>query len=95
MPLSWKGFSERIKDFISKNPLISILFLVSNIFFILQHYIHLSWDFSAYILNARYLFYDGSYFQLGMHRSTSDEVQDDVRTQNLLQKISRYHEGRK
>jgi len=54
---------EDLKQYFS-NPLILFLFIVSTIFFLLQHYLHLSWDFSAYVLNARHLFYNGSYFEV-------------------------------
>jgi hypothetical protein len=53
----------KIKKFIKKNYLILILFITSTIFFLYQHYGFVYWDFSAYILNARYIFYTGTYFE--------------------------------
>ena len=43
-------------------PLI-ILFVLSTFFFLYQHSSNLSWDFSSYVLNAKYLFYEGTYFE--------------------------------
>lgn len=39
-------------------------------------------------------FYDGSYFRLKMDRAVKEEVQEDIRTKNLIQRISKYHEGK-
>lgn len=46
-----------------KNHLIYFLFIFSTLFFIYQHTTGLSWDFTAYVLNARYWFADGFYFE--------------------------------
>ncbi|MEM2089629.1 MAG: hypothetical protein QXL88_00850 [Candidatus Pacearchaeota archaeon] len=40
-----------------------ILFIIATTFFIIQHAYSLKWDFSAYVLNAKYLFSNGSYFE--------------------------------
>jgi len=40
------------------------MFLLSTALFIYQHYRFLYWDFSAYVQNARYLFYGGDYFEV-------------------------------
>ncbi len=40
-----------------------ILFLISTIYFFLQHYYSISWDFQSYALNAKYLFSNGTYFE--------------------------------
>jgi len=40
-----------------------VLFVLSSAFMIYQHKINLSWDFSSYVLGAKYLFYNGSYFE--------------------------------
>lgn len=53
----------KLKNFFSKNYILSIIFVLSTLFFMYQHYVVLSWDFSAYVLNAKYLFYDGNYFE--------------------------------
>ena len=54
----------KIKEGIKNNFLIIILFIISTSFFIFQHYNMLSWDFSSYVLNAKYLFYNGTYFEV-------------------------------
>ena len=43
---------------------IIIVFLVSTILFIIQHSIFVGWDFSVYVSNARFLFDNGSYFEV-------------------------------
>lgn len=48
----WKG-----------NRLFYLLFLFSTVFFIYQHSTGLSWDFSVYVLNAKYIFSNGFYFE--------------------------------
>ena len=50
-------------NFFKKNKWFILLFLISTSFFIYQHATHLPWDFSAYVLNAKYLFDNGSYFE--------------------------------
>ena len=50
--------------FAKTNQLLLILFLLSGFYFVFQHLITVSWDFSAYVLNARYMFYGGDYFEL-------------------------------
>ena len=40
-----------------------ILLFLSLIFFIFQHLTSWSWDFSVYVLNAKYLFNNGYYFE--------------------------------
>ena len=54
----------KIKSFFSKNPLVATLFAIVTIFFLTQHYFDFSWDFAAYIINAKYLFYGGNYFEV-------------------------------
>lgn len=51
-----------IKQFFSNNRLIAFLFSLSTFFYLLQHASGFSWDFSSYVLNARY-FAGGSYFE--------------------------------
>ncbi|MEK6934194.1 MAG: hypothetical protein AABW75_04950 [Nanoarchaeota archaeon] len=56
----------KLKELISftrENKISSILFILATFFFIYQHFTYLSWDFSAYVLNARHLFSDGTYFE--------------------------------
>ncbi len=53
-----------IKAIYKKNKTTTILFLFSTIYLLLGHYIHVNWDFAAYVLNAKYWFSDGVYFEL-------------------------------
>jgi len=55
---------KRIINEIKENYLIFILFSISTLFFLYQHFSWLSWDFSAYVLNAKHLFYNGNYFEI-------------------------------
>lgn len=41
-----------------------LIFIFATSLFLIQHYWNLAWDFSAYTLNAKYLFYGGSYFEV-------------------------------
>jgi hypothetical protein len=59
-----KKLTNKIIRFFFNNPLITTLFLFSTAFFLVQHYFDLSWDFAAYIINAKYLFYGGNYFEV-------------------------------
>ena len=59
MKLKGRNFSH----FLQKNKLIILLFLSSTSFFLYQHKNYWSWDFSAYLLNAKYWFNDGNYFE--------------------------------
>ena len=54
----------KIKNFFFKNPLITTLFIFSTVFFLIQHYFDFSWDFAAYLINAKYFFYGGNYFEV-------------------------------
>ena len=56
----WNKYSTWLRS----NYLIIIIFIISTSFFLLQHASILSWDFSSYVLNAQYLFYNGDYFEL-------------------------------
>lgn len=58
-----KKIVKRISNFFRENKLVCVLFILSTLFYIYQHYSYLSWDFSAYVLNSRYLFSDGTYFE--------------------------------
>ncbi len=48
---------------IKNNKLISFLFISSTLFFLWQHTTGISWDFTSYILNAKYIFSGGEYFE--------------------------------
>jgi hypothetical protein len=52
-----------IINFFKFNKYIIIFFLISTFVFLYQHFVSLSWDFSSYVLNAKYLFYQGNYFE--------------------------------
>lgn len=52
-----------VKRILLQNRLLVFLFLFSTAFFLYQHSTGLSWDFSVYSLNARYMFGDGFYFE--------------------------------
>lgn len=53
----------KLTDFLKKNKLFTTIFILATIFFLYQHKVYLSWDFCAYVLNAKYLFYNGAYFE--------------------------------
>ncbi len=59
-----RNYFNRFIEFVKNNKILSALFLVSTAFFIFQHYFYLGWDFSAYVINARYLFLGGDYFEV-------------------------------
>jgi len=54
----------KLKNFILGNLVLFLLFVFSTIFFLIQHYFYLGWDFSAYVLNAEHFFYSGLYFEV-------------------------------
>ena len=54
----------KIKRLILENKFLVILFVLSTSFFVFQHYINLSWDFAAYVSNAKYFAGEGNYFEL-------------------------------
>ncbi|MFW6283288.1 MAG: hypothetical protein ACOC1P_04525 [Minisyncoccales bacterium] len=58
------GLLQQTKNFIKENKICFGLFLIATLFFILQHYFDLAWDFASYVLNAKYLFWGGSYFEV-------------------------------
>ena len=55
---------KKIKTFAKENPILSALFAITTIFFLIQHYFNFTWDFAAYLANAKYLFYGGNYFEV-------------------------------
>lgn len=61
----WHKLSETfysVKEWVIKNKFLVILFLVSTSFFIWQHYSNLSWDFSSFVMNAKYWAGAGNYY---------------------------------
>ena len=59
-----KKIINKIKTFFLENPLVTALFVLSTLFFLVQHYFDFGWDFAAYIINAKYLFYGGNYYEV-------------------------------
>ena len=53
----------KFKSFLKENKILIIFYILVTIFFIYQHYKILNWDFTTYILNAKYLFSNGNYFE--------------------------------
>jgi hypothetical protein len=53
-----------IKEFIKKNKFLILIFSLLTLFLLVQHFLYLSWDFSAYVLNAKYLFGRGDYYEV-------------------------------
>ena len=64
MKFNLEIYLQKTKLFIKKNPLLTTLFVLSTLFFLVQHYFNFSWDFAAYIINAKYFFYGGNYFEV-------------------------------
>lgn len=54
----------KLRAFILRNFFILIMFFISLIYFLIQHYFNLTWDFKVYVMNARYLFLNGGYFEV-------------------------------
>lgn len=54
---------KRYIKFIIENKLLLLLYSLSISFFIYKHATRIFWDFSAYILNAKYVFSNGYYFE--------------------------------
>jgi len=52
------------RDFLCRNKLLAVMFFVSSVYFMIQHFFYLSWDFSVYAENSKYLFSGGNYFEL-------------------------------
>jgi len=51
-------------DKINENKIVILLFIIATIFFIYQHAGYSSWDFEAYVLNGKYWFSGGKYFEI-------------------------------
>src|SRR3989338_9343912 len=52
-----------IKEIILGKKALFFLYLFSTIFFLWQHTTGISWDFTSYVLNAKYIFSNGLYFE--------------------------------
>jgi len=59
-----KSLISKTKTFFLENPLVTTLFILSTAFFLVQHYFDFGWDFAAYIINSKYLFYGGNYYEV-------------------------------
>ena len=57
-------FSLRVLDKIKNNSLLAIILIFFIIFLLFQHAWDLNWDFSAYVINSRYLFGNGDYYEV-------------------------------
>lgn len=53
-----------IKYKIRSNPFFYLIATTTTLFFLIQHYFDFSWDFAAYLINAKYLFYGGNYVEV-------------------------------
>jgi hypothetical protein len=47
-----------------ENIYTTIIFLIVTSFFLIQHSVLLSWDFSSYTLNSQYIFSNGDYYEV-------------------------------
>ncbi|VVB74703.1 Uncharacterised protein [uncultured archaeon] len=56
-------FAHSACEFIKNNKIFVLILLASTIYFCTQHFLTLSWDFSAYVLNAKYFLGQGAYFE--------------------------------
>ncbi|MBI2578655.1 MAG: hypothetical protein HYW26_03015 [Candidatus Aenigmarchaeota archaeon] len=61
--ISTKNEKRSALEIIYENKFIAAIFLFSTLFFLWQHSTGFSWDFSAYILNAKYLAGSGFYYE--------------------------------
>jgi hypothetical protein len=59
----FKKLKKEALDFLNRNKILLFLFFIATIVLFYQHNKNISWDFSAYVLNAKYLFYNGTYFE--------------------------------
>ncbi|MBS3076864.1 hypothetical protein J4233_01195 [Candidatus Pacearchaeota archaeon] len=55
---------QNAKSFASKNKFLLLVFVLTTAFFLVQHYWDLSWDFAAYVINAKYFFHGGDYMEV-------------------------------
>jgi|SaaInlV_120m_DNA_4_1040238.scaffolds.fasta_scaffold03564_3 hypothetical protein len=55
--------TNKLFRYIKENKLTIILFIIVTSFFIYQHFVSLSWDFNSYVLNGKYWFAEGKYFE--------------------------------
>jgi len=60
----FNSLESRMDTVVSKGYLFYFIFIFSTTFFVYQHSTGISRDFSDYVLNAKYLFADGGYFEI-------------------------------
>ena len=61
-------YREKTKEFLNfleNNKLFLAIFIITTTYFVYENIISLSWDFSVYILNAKYYFAESTYFEVG------------------------------
>jgi len=54
----------KLSDFTLKNKYLILMFIIITIYFIIQYLFVFSWDFISYVLNAKYWFANGLYFEV-------------------------------
>lgn len=54
----------KIKEWILENKYLLIVFLITTIFIIVHRFLVYSWDYSVYVLNAKYFFNNGLFFEI-------------------------------
>jgi len=54
----------KLFDFTLKNKYLILMFIIITIYFIIQYLFVFSWDFISYVLNAKYWFAHGLYFEI-------------------------------
>ncbi len=59
----FKELKTKILNFLKENKLLCFIFGITTLLFFYQHLKNISWDFSAYVLNAKYLFFNGTYYE--------------------------------
>lgn len=57
------NINKKILNFIKEYKYIILIFVITTIFFLIQHHITLSWDFISYVLNAKNIFNSGLYYE--------------------------------
>lgn len=58
--MDFSGF----KKFCAENKILLISFFITSLFFLIQQFFYIGWDFAAYSINADYLFWGGDYFEV-------------------------------
>ncbi|MBD3156026.1 MAG: hypothetical protein GF368_05235 [Candidatus Aenigmarchaeota archaeon] len=61
--LTYDDFFRSVSDILEKRSLLIILFVFSTVFFIFQYTTELSWDFTVYLMNAKYFLEEINFFE--------------------------------